>query len=250
MKPAIFSILWGLALAAVPAVAAAAQPMPFDHVHIAVPDVKLAVEWYRRHVGGERIAGEPNNRLMVGETRVVFLENKAPRSTRGGAIDHVGFGNGDVSAAAAAIIADGGSRLAEPSAIPGAVILHDPWGTRIELVPAQAIGVHHVHLGSAVPKSDARWYRRIFGGEDARLGKTVAVRFGSVLLAIDKANGGASEGSAHDHIGWRVADLDPMIAILRAGDTRMLSGIEARGATTRIIFVAGPSGTKIELLQR
>lgn len=239
-----------LAIAAVPAGAEPSEPLPFDHVHIAVPDVKLAVDWYRRHIGGDRIAGEPDNRLMVGETRVVFLENKAPQPAAGGSIDHVGYASANVDAAVSAIVADGGARLKEAGAFPGAVMLADPWGTRFELVPAPTQGIHHVHLGSAAPKSHARWYRRMFGGGEARLGNIVAVRFGTVLLAIDKGNGEASEGSAYDHLGWRVSALEPMIAMMRAADVRMLSEIEARGATTRVIFVQGPSGTKIELLQR
>ena len=229
---------------------AAAQALPFDHVHVAVPDVKRAVDWYRQYVGGEPISGEPANRLMVGDTRVVFLENRSPSPTTDGAINHVGYGNPDVPAAVALILANGGARHAEPSRLPGAIMLSDPWGTRLELVPAASRSVHHVHLGSVDPHGTANWYRRMFRGASGTMAGEVTVAFGDVLLMIAKGTVRASEGSAYDHIGSRTPQLEATLTKLRAAAVRQLSEIEMRGATTKVIFVEGPSGAKIELLQR
>jgi hypothetical protein len=98
---------------------------------------------------------------MLGTTRLVFMANAAPSRADGSVIDHIGYTMGDVPAAVARIVANGGTLLARAGELPGATM-----------------------------------------------------------------------------------------ARLSAGATPLLSGIEKRGATTRVIFVEGPSGTKIELLQR
>ncbi len=243
-------IVLGLAVTLLGSSPAAAQALPFDHVHLAVPDVAQAVIWYRQYVGGEPIPGEPPNRLMIGDTRLVFMENKSPAPTTGSAINHVGYGNPDVPATAALILENGGSRLAEKSPLPGAVMLSDPWGTRLELVPAQRRQVHHVHLASDDPHLAADWYGQMFQGEPATEAGEVTVTFGDVSLMIAKGKAGPSGGSAYDHMGWRTPQLEATLVKLQAAMVRSLSEIEKRGATTRVIFVEGPSGAKIELLQR
>jgi hypothetical protein len=45
-----------------------------DHVHLAVPDQAKGVEWYRKHFGGQPMTEAPD-RLMFGETRVIFQKN-------------------------------------------------------------------------------------------------------------------------------------------------------------------------------
>ena len=251
---ATFAIATCLALFTLQPAAARAQALPFDHVHIAVPNVAEAVAWYGRTLGGQAIAGEPANRVMVGTTRIVFMERKAG-DAGAGVIDHVGYRSGDVAASTAAILAAGGARLNESSHLPGAVLMADPWGTRLELVPQgsaniTASGVHHVHLVVPNPKATATWYRTQFGGEAATLARQEAVAFGDVLLTMTQGHANPSEGTTHDHFGWQTPSLEPLLNQLRTASVPLLSGIEMRGATTRVIFIEGPAGAKIELLQR
>lgn len=129
-------------------------------------------------------------------------------------------------------------------------MLTDPWGTRLELVPAPRPGVHHVHLRSESPRADAEWYQRLFGGKHGTMAGEATVAFGEVLLVITRGTAGASEGSAYDHIGWRTPQLEGTLDRLGAAKVRTLSDIEKRGASTRVIFIEGPSSVKIELLER
>ena len=46
-----------------------ATTLPFDHVHLRVPDPAQTVEWYEKQFGGKRIAESPD-RLMIGSTRL------------------------------------------------------------------------------------------------------------------------------------------------------------------------------------
>ena len=47
----------------------------FDHLHLAAPDPIKAVEWYRKNLAGQPTT-EGTDRLMFGETRVIFQRNE------------------------------------------------------------------------------------------------------------------------------------------------------------------------------
>lgn len=228
----------------------AAQTLPFDHVHISVPDVSRAVAWYQEFLGGRAVPNEPANRLFIGETRVNFLENDNPLPTDDRAIDHVGFVVVDPVVTAGEMLASGGTQDGAPSHLPNGVALLDPWGTRIELSAGAPARVDHLQLRSAEPESDLEWLHRMFGGEQTVWNGRGALRFREVVVAVTSGSAKGSEGAAIDHIGWRPSDIDQTVAKLRENGVRLLSDIEPRGPRVRIVFVEGPSGLKIELVQR
>ena len=45
-----------------------------DHIHLNVPDQAKAVEWYQKNFGGRPLTEAPD-RLMFGDTRLIFLKN-------------------------------------------------------------------------------------------------------------------------------------------------------------------------------
>src|SRR5207249_1030215 len=77
-----------------------------DHLHLAAPDPIKAVEWYRKNLGGQPTA-EGTDRLMFGDTRVIFQRNEKPTPSAGSVVDHIGFSVKDVDAAMKAMEADG-----------------------------------------------------------------------------------------------------------------------------------------------
>src|SRR5438094_9294193 len=82
------------------AVPAASQTpvMPIlDHIHLNVPDQAKAVEWYRKNLGGEPMTEAPD-RLMLGDTRLIFLRNANGQPSAGSALDHLGFSFADLDA--------------------------------------------------------------------------------------------------------------------------------------------------------
>src|SRR5580765_5933272 len=79
------------------ALGAAAQTptLPYDHVHLNVPDQAKAVEWYQKNFGGMP-TGEAVERLMFGSTRLIFLRNANGQPSAGSSIDHIGFSFADL----------------------------------------------------------------------------------------------------------------------------------------------------------
>jgi catechol 2,3-dioxygenase-like lactoylglutathione lyase family enzyme len=86
-------------MAALAAPVAAQTPvMPIlDHIHLNVPDQAKAVEWYQKNFGGTPIAEAPD-RLMFGDTRLIFLKNDKGQPSTGSALDHLGFSFADLDA--------------------------------------------------------------------------------------------------------------------------------------------------------
>src|SRR5262249_49049276 len=138
-----------------------------DHVHLAAPDQVKAVEWYRKNLAGQPTT-EGTDRLMFGETRIIFQRNDKPIPSAGSLINHIGFSVTDVDSAMKAMEADGAKIEGPAREVPGLVkvgFVVDPFGTRLEIVqdPAQ-LGLHHIHLRGADPGATIAWYVDKFGG--------------------------------------------------------------------------------------
>ena len=89
-----------------------------DHVHLAAPDPIKAVEWYRKNLGGQPTT-EGTDRLIFGETRVIFQRNDKPIPSAGSVVDHIGFSVKDVDAAMKAMEADGAKIEGPAREVPG-----------------------------------------------------------------------------------------------------------------------------------
>src|SRR5688500_7442275 len=136
---------------------------PFDHLHLAVPDVEQARDWYVKYMGGN--VGETRERVAFGAWRsehplpiqLLFLESNDARPSAGSAIDHIGFSFADLDATMTALRAAGVKIVSAVTEVPGLwkqAAIEDPWGTRIELVQdPDALGLHHVEL--RVPDPEA-----------------------------------------------------------------------------------------------
>ncbi len=145
--------------------------LPYDHVHLAVPDQLAAVEWYRKNLGGQ-LSTEGKDRVTFGKTRFIFLKAEAAKPSAGSAIDHIGFSFADVDAKMNELQAAGVRVITPLRAVPGIVkvgFVEDPWGVKIELLQdAETLGFHHVHLLAPDPRvEDSRW-----PGRDASGGET------------------------------------------------------------------------------
>src|SRR5438128_3220023 len=95
MRTLMLSLVAAAAFAA-PAAAADILPM-LDHIHLNVPDQAKAVEWYQKNFGGQPMTEAPD-RLMFGDTRLIFLRNANGQPSSGSAIDHLGFSFADLDA--------------------------------------------------------------------------------------------------------------------------------------------------------
>src|SRR5712692_933753 len=141
-----------------------------DHVHLNVPDQAEGVRWYQKNLGGEPMSEAPD-RLMIGETRLIFLKNGNGQPSTGSALDHLGFSFADLDAKMKELEAAGVKVVTPVRDVAGLFklgFIEDPWGTRIELVQdPEKLGLHHVHLRAPDPAATLAWYKDKFGGEPA-----------------------------------------------------------------------------------
>lgn len=229
-----------------------------DHIHLNVPDQAKAVEWYQKNFGGKTLAEAPD-RLLLGDTRLIFLKNDKGTPSPGSALDHLGFSVPDLDAAMKSLEANG-ARIATPARdVPGLFKLgfvDDPWGTRIEVVQdPDKLGLHHVHLRAPDPVTTLAWYKEKFGGETAKLKDRIdGLRYSGVWILVQRGDATPSEGHAIDHIGWQTPNLAARTAELKAQNVTFTT--EPRplklvsGTIVNFAYLEGPSGAKIELVQR
>jgi catechol 2,3-dioxygenase-like lactoylglutathione lyase family enzyme len=153
---------------AAPAAAQSAQIAPIvDHIHLIVPDQAQGVAWYQKHFGGQPMTEAPD-RLMFGDTRLIFLRGDKGQPSSGSAIDHIGFSVVDLVATMKEFEADGVKIVTPARDVPGLFKLasvEDPWGTKIEVVQdSEKRGLHHVHLRAPDPTATIAFFHEKFGG--------------------------------------------------------------------------------------
>jgi predicted enzyme related to lactoylglutathione lyase len=245
-------------------VSAVAQTLPYDHVHLNVPDAAAAANWYEKYFGGKRLAEGPN-RLMYGSTRFIFMKQADAKPSAGSAVDHIGFSVADLDAKMKEFEAAGIKVVTPTREVPGLfklAFIEDPWGTRIEVVQdAELLGLHHIHLRGPNPDEVFGWLLAKFGGERTKLkGRVDAIKYSSpgfsdMWVLVQRGEAEPSEGHAIDHIGFRsTGALTQTIDGLRAKSVTVLT--EPRplslpnGPGVNFAYVAGPAGAKIELVER
>lgn len=249
-----------LMFAALGAPAAAQTPvLPIlDHIHLNVPDPAKGVEWYQKNFGGTPMTEAPD-RLMLGDTRLIFLRNDKGQPSTGSALDHIGFSFADLDAKVKELEAAGVKVVTPVRDVAGLFKLgfvEDPWGTRIEVVQdPEKLGLHHVHLRGPDPAALLAWYKEKFGGEVGKLkGRIDGVTYGGVWILAQRGDAVPSEGHAVDHIGWRTTNLDAKIAELKGQGVKITTEPRplrlASGTTVNFSYLEGPSGAKIEMVQR
>jgi catechol 2,3-dioxygenase-like lactoylglutathione lyase family enzyme len=160
------------AVSGAPAAAQTPVLQILDHIHLNVPDPAKGVEWYQKNFGGAPMTEAPD-RLMFGDTRLIFLRNDKGQPSTGSALDHLGFSFADLDAKMKELEAAGVKVVTPVRDVAGLFKLgfvEDPWGTRIEVVQdPDTLGLHHVHLRGPDPAAVLAWYKEKFGGEVGKL---------------------------------------------------------------------------------
>jgi catechol 2,3-dioxygenase-like lactoylglutathione lyase family enzyme len=217
--------------------------------------------------------------------QLLFLQSTAARSSKGSTIDHIGFSFANLTAKLAALQAAGVKIVSSVTEVPGLwkqAMIEDPWGTRLELVEdPDALGIHHVELRVADPEESFRWYVRAFGGDRTKYKGIDAIRYRDLgvfyLIIVKDDHAAPSEGHSIDHLGFGPIDLDKVVTDLTAQGMKFTSNPNPRGfpACTfrggggegsvreirrlycaepdqlahRVVFLDGPGGVRIELVQ-
>jgi len=229
-----------------------------DHLHLAAPNPEQAVAWYQKHFDGKPTK-EGMDRLMFGETRMIFQKNDKPEPSSGSVLDHIGFSVADLDQTLKAFQADGVKIVQPARDVAGLfklAFVEDPWGTRIEVVQdADKLGLHHVHLRGPDPNAVLAFYKEKFGGESAKLKDRIdGLKYGGVWVLVQRGDATPSEGHAVDHIGSRTTDLAAEATELKGQGVKFTTEPRplklASGVMVNYAYVEGPAGAKIELVQR
>ena len=229
-----------------------------DHIHLNVPDQAKAVEWYQKFFAGQPMTEAPD-RLMLGDTRLIFLKNDKAQPSAGSALDHLGFSVADLDAKMKEFESAGVKVVNPVRDVQGLfklAFIEDPWGTRIEVVQdADKLGLHHVHLRAPDPVATLAWYKDKFGGEAGKLKDRIdGVKYSGVWVVVQRGDASPSEGHAIDYIGWRTNDLSSKTDELKAQGVAFTTEPRplrlASGVMVNFAYLAGPAGAKIELVQR
>jgi catechol 2,3-dioxygenase-like lactoylglutathione lyase family enzyme len=241
----------GLLAGQAPAVAQTEFVNILDHIHLAVPDQPKAVEWYQKHFGGQTMSEGPD-RLMLGQTRLIFQKNDMPQPSAGSVLDHIGFSVADLDATMRQL---SGVKIITPPRFGQSLIVEDPWGTRIEVVQdPQKLGLHHVLVRAPDPAAALAWYVDKFGGKAGKLKGQDGVQYGDIWILAQRGETVPSAGHSIDHIGFRPVHLDDTITRLKARSVKVTSEPRSltlpSGTTMHIAFIEGPDGVRIELVQR
>jgi catechol 2,3-dioxygenase-like lactoylglutathione lyase family enzyme len=232
----------------------AAPVARYHHVHLSAPDANAAVDWYVKHLGGEKSKAGIFVTAAYGRVSLLFFQVKAgfPGSV-GSSVDHIGFGYPDIHAKMREL-REGGVEIVSDVEQEGPIkyaFVKDPWGTLIEVVEdAETSGFHHVHLATTDPQSTLRWYTEAFGGEVSRYAGVIpGIRYGDmwVLAKKVKQEPAPTKGRSIDHLGWAFDDLDAAAVDLKAKGVKFQSEPYAIG-TGKIAFIEGPGGVRIELV--
>ena len=258
LKDSLWLALVGIACLQAPAAAQSGFASMVDHLHLAAPDLAEAVAWYQKHFDGKPTL-EGTERLMFGETRMIFQKNDKPEPSSGSVLDHIGFSVTDLDATLNVLQADGVKIVQPARDVAGLfklAFIEDPWGTRIEVVQdPDKVGLHHVHLRSPDPSGMLAWYVDKFGGSLSKLkGRLDGINYGGVWILAQQGAATPSAGHSIDHMGMRPVNVDNAVTALKAKNVKVTT--EPRpltlpsGVSMRLAFIEGPEGVRIELVQR
>jgi catechol 2,3-dioxygenase-like lactoylglutathione lyase family enzyme len=109
--------------------------------------------------------------------------------------------------------------------------------------------VDHVHLAAPDPAAAVAWYQRFFGGQTmAEAADRLLI--GDVRIIFSKRDKALpSQGSAVDHIGFSVADLDATMKAFQSAGVKIGTPARDVPGLFPLAFVEDPWGTRIEVVQ-
>ena len=121
-----------------------------------------------------------------------------------------------------------------------------------------AAGRHHLNVSDL--EAHKRFWGDLLGGQLAKFGTTDVVKLPNMLLFLRaQAPTGASDGSAVNHLGFRVPDLRGLVSKLQAAGIEMVTTQVVSGAdgdvhfnpATKVYmaFARGPDGMRVEFIE-
>jgi predicted enzyme related to lactoylglutathione lyase len=107
----------------------------------------------------------------------------------------------------------------------------------------------HIHVNVPDPAAAANWYEKNFGGKKITEAPDRLMYGSTRFLFLKKADALPSSGSAIDHVGFSVADVDAKFKELEANGVKIVTPVREVPGLFKLGFVEDPWGTRIEVVQ-
>ncbi|MEQ1728054.1 MAG: VOC family protein [Vicinamibacterales bacterium] len=107
----------------------------------------------------------------------------------------------------------------------------------------------HVHLNVPDPAAASAWYEKNFGGKRITEAPDRLMYGSTRLMFLRMANAQPSAGSAVDHLGFSVTDIDATFRQFEANGVKVVSPVRELPGIFKIGFVEDPWGTRLEVVQ-
>src|SRR5499427_777860 len=107
----------------------------------------------------------------------------------------------------------------------------------------------HVHLLVPDTAAAANWYEKNFGGKRITEAPDRLMYGSTRFMFIRSANAKPSAGSAIDHVGFSVRDVDAKFKELEANGVKIVQPVRDVPGLFKLGFVEDPWGTRIEIVQ-
>ncbi len=107
----------------------------------------------------------------------------------------------------------------------------------------------HVHVNVPDPAAASKWYETHFGGKRITEAPDRLMYGSTRFMFLRKADALPSAGSAVDHIGFSVPDIDAAFRNFAASGVKVTSAVRDLPGIFKIGFIEDPWGTRIEVVQ-
>lgn len=233
------------------------------HVHLHVRDVAAHTRFFTDMLGGKLVRNGALELIEFPGLYVLLTQADGAVHPSRARIDHFGFMAKDFAASLAKWKAAG--LTIEPVENPNEVYVLTPDDVRVEVYgePAspEPIATTHVHFYVPDVPAIRAWYVAAFGANPnrrpciacvtaPRMNPTVDIGAINLTMAPATTERGPTRGSAIDHVGFDVEDLDAFVRTLAAKGVALDGPVERiPGTRVRHAFLTDPWGTRIELTE-
>lgn len=107
----------------------------------------------------------------------------------------------------------------------------------------------HVHLNVPNPAEAANWYEKTFGGKRITEAPDRLMYGSTRFMFLRLATAQPSAGSAIDHLGFSVPDIDAKFKEFEAAGVKITTPVRDLPGVFKLGFIEDPWGTRIEVVQ-
>lgn len=231
----------------------------FGHVHISVTDLALHEGLWTDLFDGVVVKKAGYSAVRIPGTLIFFTEQEATEVSVNTAVDHFGLRVRDLGSVLGEWRVLGNeidSEWVSPEGASKAYITM-PDGIRLELEEAPQLPtlseMHHVHIYSPEYEGLTEWYSSLFGATPRARGAiqtTVDVPGANISFSDSDASRAPTDGTAIDHFGFEVEDMDALLELLEERGIELAYGpFYVESLDLRVAFFNDPSGALVEVTQ-